>query len=144
MKIYLNIDYRTVFGEELVLNIISQDGQEQKSVKYRMTTLDGERWTYELRLSATQSQLSTLHYYYSVETEGKEKRHEWLTQPHCLELSTTPNPSSRGGDWQEEKVFVVYDRWIDIPEDAYLYSSAFTECVNRRGDGKEERGERRE
>ena len=25
--------------------------------------------------------------------------------------------------------YVVYDHWIDIPEDAYMYSSAFTECV---------------
>jgi 4-alpha-glucanotransferase len=28
--------------------------------------------------------------------------------------------------------YVVFDHWIDIPEDSYLYSSAFTECVMRR------------
>ena len=27
--------------------------------------------------------------------------------------------------------YIVYDRWNDIPEDSYLYTSAFTDCVNR-------------
>ena len=136
MKIYLNIDYRTVFGEELILNMVSHEEQGQKTVKYRMTTADGERWTYELRLSASHSQRSTLNYYYSVESEGKTKRHEWLTQPHRLELS----PASGGDGKAGEKVFVVYDRWIDIPEDAYLYSSAFTACVNARAKEPEVQG----
>ncbi len=119
MNIYFNIDYRTVFGEELVLHIGSS--------KYRMHTDDGERWTYEYRSKGVQdktpqSETPTLNYYYSVESEGKEKRHEWLTQPHRLVVSASK--------------CVVFDRWIDIPEDSYLYSSAFTECVNRREAGK--------
>ena len=119
MNIYFNIDYRTVFGEELVLHIGSS--------KYRMHTDDGERWTYEYRSKGVQdktpqSEIPTLNYYYSVESEGKEKRHEWLTQPHRLVVSASK--------------CVVFDRWIDIPEDSYLYSSAFTECVNRREAGK--------
>jgi 4-alpha-glucanotransferase len=28
--------------------------------------------------------------------------------------------------------YTMYDRWNDIPEDSYLYSSAFTECINHR------------
>ena len=27
---------------------------------------------------------------------------------------------------------MVYDHWIDIPEDSYMYSTAFTECVAAR------------
>ena len=34
------------------------------------------------------------------------------------------------------KRYVVHDRWHDIPCDTYLYSSAFTDCVNRRAEGK--------
>jgi len=117
MNIYFNIDYRTVFGEELVLNIGSS--------KYRMQTDDGERWTYEFKKSRSQGVWESrsqemLSYYYSVESEGREKRHEWLTQPHLLMLGKNP----------EKKTFVLFDRWIDIPEDSYLYSSAFTACVN--------------
>ncbi|MBO5537446.1 MAG: 4-alpha-glucanotransferase [Prevotella sp.] len=121
MNIFFHVDYRTVFGEELVLNVIADNGSTGEQVnKYRMHTADGERWTCEMQCSTLNPPLSTLHYYYSVETEGKEKRHEWLMQPHRLELN------------EKKRCYVVFDRWIDIPEDSYLYSSAFTECVNKR------------
>lgn len=28
--------------------------------------------------------------------------------------------------------YTVYDHWIDIPEDSYMYSTAFTECIAAR------------
>ena len=46
---------------------------------------------------------------------------EWTMEPHRLEINAV-----RG------KSITVYDHWIDIPEDAYLYSSAFTDCIRRR------------
>ena len=48
-------------------------------------------------------------------------RHEWLVEPHRLEFAAV-----RGTH------YTVFDHWIDIPEDSYLYSSAFTECVASR------------
>jgi len=48
-------------------------------------------------------------------------RQEWLVEPHHLELVA--------GDHAR---YTVYDHWLDIPEDAYLYSSAFTDCVMAR------------
>ena len=42
-------------------------------------------------------------------------------EPHRLELAAVKGTR-----------YVVYDHWLDIPEDAYLYSSAFTDCVMRR------------
>ena len=115
MTIYFHIEYRTVFGEELVLNIVSKD----KTVSYRMTTGDGVCWTFSLG-GKPEMQHQTLDYYYSVECEGRTKRHEWLTVAHRLELPKSKLPM--------EQNFYVYDRWIDMPEDSYLYSSAFTEC----------------
>jgi len=128
MNIYFNIDYRTVVGEELVLNI--------GDAKYRMHTADGSRWTCEIRMTEVPL---VLDYHYSVESEGKEKRQEWITQAHRLllgePLMDIHEPAEKKTPTTAE-TFVVFDRWIEIPEDSYLYSSAFTECVNRREAGK--------
>ena len=130
MNLQFHINYKTVFGEELVLNTIhpataANTGGSQPSNKcsipaqIRMATADGEHWACEVNLPSQSVDGAVIDYFYSVETDGKEKRHEWLTVPHRLEIC--PAERSR---------VCVYDQWIDIPEDSYLYSSAFTECIN--------------
>ena len=131
MNIYFHIEYRTVFGEELVLNIVrkSQDGREI-TAQYRMTTADGLNWTYALNNYQAAGAVAkrgqepdakpVLDYFYSVDNNGSEERTEWRTVAHRLELEP-----------REALCFHVYDRWIDMPEDSYLYSSAFTECLRR-------------
>ena len=114
MILIFNVDYQTRFGEEIVLNL-SQNGSVNK---YRMSTVDGMRWTYRCVMGDDNA---PLEYYYSVEYSGSNERHEWTTLPHRLELCAA-----------KARQYTVYDRWTDIPEDAYLYSSAFTECINRR------------
>lgn len=114
MILIFNVDYQTRFGEEIVLNL-SQNGSVNK---YRMSTVDGMRWTYQCVMGDDNA---PLEYYYSVEYAGSNERHEWTTLPHRLELCAA-----------KARQYTVYDRWTDIPEDAYLYSSAFTECINRR------------
>ena len=116
MNLKFNINYRTRFGEELVLNIINGDTE----ARYRMMTADGERWTFKLNLPAQKHQ-STLIYYYEVERGGQKIRCEWTTIRHMLELTAVHGAS-----------YTVFDRWSDIPEDSYLYSSAFTNCVRGR------------
>ncbi len=116
MNLKFNINYRTRFGEELVLNIINGDTE----ARYRMMTADGERWTFKLNLPA-QKHRSTLVYYYEVERGGQKIRCEWTTIRHMLELTAVHGAS-----------YTVFDRWSDIPEDSYLYSSAFTNCVRGR------------
>lgn len=121
MKLIFNIDYKTVYGEELVINVVElAHAGERQTVKYRMSTLDGQRWTYEMAMP-TKARGSVVDYYYSVDCEGNERRHEWLTEMHRVELNAV-----KGLCYEQ------YDRWNDIPEDAYLYSAAFTECVNGR------------
>ena len=116
MDLKFNIDYKTRFGEELVLNIVNEGSE----AKYRMITTDGERWTYKLSLPAQKRQ-PVLTYYYEVERGGRSVRHEWTTIPHTLELTTVHGAH-----------YTVFDRWSDIPEDSYLYSSAFTDCIRGR------------
>ena len=43
MTIHFNIEYKTVFGEQLVLNIQKED----EELKFPMTTLNGEKWSFD-------------------------------------------------------------------------------------------------
>ena len=120
MKLQFNLEYQTTFGEELVLTIINEDGKSSvKTEQYKMSTLDGLHWTCELSRSVKASAYIT--YYYSVYRGDEQTRHEWLVMPHRLEFAAI-----RGVR------YTVYDHWLDIPEDSYMYSSAFTECVAAR------------
>ncbi|MCF0244108.1 MAG: 4-alpha-glucanotransferase [Bacteroidaceae bacterium] len=107
MELYLNLEYRVNSGESLQLNINGKS--------FAMESSDGSHWSYLYTLSAQVP--ATYVYSYSVVKNGEVVRKEWLMIPHTL---TTKPRISR---------YVAYDRWSDIPEDSYRYSSAFTECL---------------
>ncbi len=121
MNILLNIAYTTNFGEELMLNLISKkENGENVTIPYRMTTVDGKVWTCSVKSDFKVNKY--IDYYYSVlRGDNNIIREEWKTEAHRLELHLG-----------KVNNFIVYDRWIDIPEDSYLYSSAFTDCINQR------------
>ena len=120
MDIFFHIDYQTVFGEELVLNLLVPEAGADEARPFRMSTVDGYHWTYQMKL-AKGAAPKVINYFYSVDCEGSQRRHEWTTVCHRLELSA-----------QKAVGYNVFDHWLDIPEDSYLYSSAFTDSVNRR------------
>ena len=111
MKLTFVIEYQTIFGEEIVLNIKSADGNVKK---HKMATVDGSKWSCEISYAG---KANALDYYYTLERAGVALRNEWLVEPHRLDLSAT----------KATKV-TTFDHWIDCPENSYLYSSAFTEC----------------
>ena len=115
MRLLFNVEYHTSFGEFLVLNILSGDDASKVS-HHKMTTLDDSHWFIEL--NKTFKAGTYIDYYYSVVRGDEEIRHEWLVEPHRLEFAA-----------QKGIRYVVYDHWIDIPEDSYMYSSAFTDCI---------------
>ena len=116
MKIFFNIQYATTFGEILRLNVVGKGKDIEKA--YSMNTYDGKSWHCEI---TAENGMSQMEYYYSVENGDSEVRHEWTTVSHRLELNA-----------KRAMTYFVNDRWNDIPYDSYLYSSAFTDCVNRR------------
>ncbi|MDY3851884.1 MAG: 4-alpha-glucanotransferase [Prevotella sp.] len=121
MNLNFHISYQTTFGEEVVLNVVCNKGAAHESiVKYPMTTLDGMHWTCSLG-ALPKSSASTVHYFYSIERAGSTIHAEWQLQLHRLE-------------WSDEKSYsyTTYDQWHAVPEDAYQYSSAFTDCMKRR------------
>nr|MBP7472370.1 4-alpha-glucanotransferase [Prevotella sp.] len=113
MKVQFNIEYKTIFGEEVILNI--ENGGKQ--TLYSMNTIDGLHWTVELREVKKESIIT---YFYSVKQNGKKSRNEWMMVRHVLDVSA-----------QKTESYTIYDHWNDMPEDSYLYSSAFTDCVNQ-------------
>jgi 4-alpha-glucanotransferase len=127
MKLLFNLDYRTSFGEDMVLNILPEE-EGGKVSQHKMTTLDGEHWFVEL--TKTVKPGTYMDYYYSLVRGDEEARHEWQVEPHRLEFAAT-----------KATRYTIYDHWIDIPEDAYMYSSAFTECVMARQREKTTRSE---
>lgn len=114
MYFRFNVDFHTSFGEDVVLNLVSGVCKDAPQSKFHMMTQDGIRWTCELNIHATDA----LVYYYDVERQGNTVCHEWTTVMHTLELN-----AAMGNH------YTVYDKWHDLPEDSYLYSSAFTDCI---------------
>jgi len=115
MKLRFNLDYQATFGEELALNIITDD-KGDATERHRMFTHDGRNWTCEMVKELPME--SSVRYFYSVERNGTPSRSEWTVAPHQLTMTAVL-----------ATLYIIYDKWIDIPEDAYLYSSALTDCI---------------
>ena len=112
MTVQFNIEYKAMFGEQIVVNIQTEEGE----LKLPLETTDGERWACDWGVESPEKSYT---YYYSVEREGKAVKTEWLMIKHQLEVNA-----------KKAAVYTLYDHWKAMPEDAFLYSSAFTDCIN--------------
>lgn len=112
MTVQFNIEYKTMFGEQIVVNIQTEEGE----LKLPLETTDGERWACDWCVESPEKSYT---YYYSVEREGRAVKTEWLMIKHQLEVNA-----------KKAAVYTLYDHWKAMPEDAFLYSSAFTDCIN--------------
>lgn len=118
MTIHFTIQYATSFGQQLKLHV-AQPGEEAKTHVFGMNTVDGQTWHCEITKPET---TSVIDYFYTVENGDGEERREWTTVCHRLETNVKQGSN-----------YFVGNRWNEMPQDSYLYSSAFTDCVNRRG-----------
>ena len=112
MTVQFNIEYKAMFGEQIVVNIQTKEGE----LKLPLETTDGERWACDWCVESPEKSYT---YYYSVEREGRAVKTEWLMIKHQLEVNA-----------KKAAAYTLYDHWKAMPEDAYLYSSAFTDCIN--------------
>lgn len=118
MTVQFNIDYKVMFGEQIVVNIQTGEGV----LKLPLKTIDGEKWACEWCVESPEKSYT---YYYSVEREGCVVKTEWLMIKHQLDVNV-----------KKAAVYTLYDHWKAMPEDAYLYSSAFTDCINHQAPQK--------
>lgn len=112
MTVQFNIKYKAMFGEQIVVNIQTEEGE----LKLPLETTDGERWACDWCVESPEKSYT---YYYSVEREGRAVKTEWLMIKHQLDVNA-----------RKAAVYTLYDHWKAMPEDAFLYSSAFTDCIN--------------
>lgn len=112
MTVQFNIEYKAMFGEQIVVNIQTEEG----GLKLPLETTDGERWACDWCVESPEKSYT---YYYSVEREGRAVKTEWLMIKHQLDVNA-----------KKAAVYTLYDHWKAMPEDAFLYSSAFTDCIN--------------
>ena len=112
MTVQFNIEYKAMFGEQIVVNIQTEEGE----LKLPLETTDGERWACDWGVDSPEKSYT---YYYSVEREGRAVKTEWLMIKHQLDVNA-----------KKAAVYTLYDHWKAMPEDAFLYSSAFTDCIN--------------
>ena len=112
MTVQFNIEYKVMFGEQIVVNIQTEEGE----LKLPLETTDGERWACDWCVESPEKSYT---YYYSVEREGRAVKTEWLMIKHQLDVNA-----------KKAAVYTLYDHWKAMPEDAFLYSSAFTDCIN--------------
>lgn len=112
MTVQFNIEYKAMFGEQIVVNIQTEEGE----LKLPLETTDGERWACDWGVESPEKSYT---YYYSVEREGRAVKTEWLMIKHQLDVNA-----------RKAAVYTLYDHWKAMPEDAFLYSSAFTDCIN--------------
>lgn len=112
MTVQFNIEYKAMFGEQIVVNIQTEEGE----LKLPLETTDGERWACDWCIESPEKSYT---YYYSVEREGRAVKTEWLMIKHQLEVNA-----------KKAAAYTLYDHWKTMPEDAFLYSSAFTDCIN--------------
>ena len=99
MNIRFDIEYRTIYGEDLFLNILEHDGTPSR---HPMSTRDGIIWSCELTVE------QAIEYYYTVTWQGHEKRSEWILCPHSFDPKDVSDPSMP---------LLQRDNWMDAPED---------------------------
>ena len=111
MTLLISIEYRTRWGEQLVLRL----GKRRIALQYA----DSGVWTCAVERYAPAAQPA--EYRYEVEREGVCIRSEW--RPHTLRI-----PSREG-----VRTLRIRDRWQEMPSDTPFYSSAFTRGIFGRG-----------
>lgn len=110
MKIIFRLEYRTRWGENLVLRM----GRRKIAMQYAGEGL------WQCSLYAADAALPS-DYRYEVECGGACVRRE--SQPHRF------RPQTPAG----VRTVLVHDRWIDRTEDTPFFASAFTRGIFRRG-----------
>ena len=106
MNVTVNIDYRTVWGERLVL--VLADGKRVDM------TCSGHNWVAMFRLPKSAKSLS--YRFEVLDSEGNTVRTEW-GEMHNYAVAT------------DAKYLVIEDCWSERPANRAFYTSMFTDTI---------------
>ena len=106
MTLNISIEYRTAWGEELVLCLGGK--------RYPLAYVAEGIWKGEI---ARITLKNGAEYSYELVRDSQTVRKEW--KGHVLTLPEGPAP----------KTVTINDRWNDRPADAPFYSTAFTKAI---------------
>ena len=115
MKLILNINYRTNWGERLFVEYHDESGTAGPTQRRLMTQGNADGWTAEIEMRPSQPEF--VYRYLVIRDDGSE-RHEWGDDRR---LAVDPHVPS----------LQLFDRWHDQPSEKPLFSSAFTDCICR-------------
>ena len=115
MKLILNINYRTNWGERLFVEYHDESGTAGPTQRRLMTQGNADGWTAEIEMRPSQPEF--VYRYLVIRDDGSE-RHEWGDDRR---LAVDPHVPS----------VQLFDRWHDQPSEKPLFSSAFTDCICR-------------
>ncbi len=117
MKVTLNINYHTNWGESLfVVGTIPELGNGDVTKAVEMNLVSPDTWQLSLDLNRAPGDFD---YSFIVKAPERAWRFEWGL-PHRF-------VSGEGID-----TYTIFDAWHDLPQDKPFYSSAFTEGMLRR------------
>ncbi len=112
MKLTLNINYRTNWGESIWATI-----QQPYEMSIPLTLDGSELWHGQIDIPANEDGITIVDYGYEVRNENAPSKLEWGLRRHIESASDA---------------VVCYDRWQDRPWDEPYYASAFTGSICRR------------
>ncbi|MCQ2146269.1 MAG: 4-alpha-glucanotransferase [Bacteroidales bacterium] len=110
MKINISLDYKTLWGEVVVVKF---DGKD-----YEMSCTGGSLWTVAIEKRVAEEESKSFDYTFEIRKEGETLRKEW--KGHNLTVC---------GD---DKAVNVSDRWLSAPENAPFYSCVFKDIIFKR------------
>ena len=108
MKLTFRIEYRTAWGEMLGATLCGNDNQP-----IMLSTGDGIRWEGSAEMTDAPAGIP-ISYRYGVYRDGQCIRRESGTMPHIFCPGKKRNCH-----------YILDDFWKDLPQESYLYSSAF-------------------
>lgn len=115
MKLQFSMDYLTKWGEDVRVALTLTDAKGRaKTQLCPLETHDGRKWMGEVNI--TDQQIQTFQYKYCIYKGDECMRTEWNVVPREFRADMT-------------KSFLFPDAWRDAPSSSYLYTSAFTQCV---------------
>lgn len=119
MTIEINTTQAIAYGEQLMLNVIVDDGDgRKKAVAVGMSAKDGRQWRYVLN-DVDSRQTPYVEFFFSVMGAANKCRREQSPVPHRIDLNNIQATHVK-----------VFARWNDVQAyDMRHYTTAFTQCL---------------